>query len=1129
MSDHAQYRILLLDTKHSNPNHYICRALLNALKSDPRVEAVHLATYADGIQKAAHCNCNLFIAFDGEELNRKICHRISQICGTSVVWLTDDPYELEVNRKNSEIFDLVCTNDAQSVTAYDGRAILLPLAAAPEYHSHPPLPPHSENFLYDVFFAGTAWPNRVAFLNKLISRLPDLRYKIALPHNQFLKPPSLPLPLSALMWRTPPEEFARFANRSRVVVNLFRSFSASSRINEAASTPPPRVFEIACAGTLQLIDSAFSETAEFFTPNSEIVVYEDVAHCAEVIQHYLRRPAERHAVALAAREKALSQHTYHHRVRTLLDAVEAAASHRPQRKSLKPPHRRRVLFVSHNIISVPPFGGVEVYQDRVSECLSKDYEIFFYFLDRRFPAPTYSLSDSQYRTLERFVFSDVVGAFTASDPMRERVFADILGRYEFDLVHFQHLIGSPPSLLRVARACGVATVLTLQDFWVLCDSFNLLDGNHLYCDIRNRSDEACDVCTRQRLDYSVGAQDTRRAIYHWALLAADAVIVNTSGYVSYLKRFFPDIAVSARIHALPLPLPNVPPAESGPRREGRGCDAADSEQAPSLKVAILGNFTYQKGADNMCRILNELRDEDIEFCVLGRVDPPYDKILQALSLEKLTIKGQYRFDELPVILQDFDISLHLSIWPETYCLTLSEAWKNGLVPIVTDLGATGERVQQGVNGFKVPVGDPGQVIHLLRMIQADRSVLKKISSSVGPHLYTDEAAHCSELRRVYESVLPAHSWAESEVDSSEVFSSPDLLELGVTFGVTEDPNSARRAILQSSLTSVDVLEIAPKRRGGVPPPPPTLIPGTRLRALQGGFENLPQVQGGIFFDSLAGSRKEHEWIGAGLLQEGAIALPQDDALQLAGWLVDLEGRRASSRASIVFLRPDTGRGRYATLSRFPRPDVCKEVGLKDESMPCGFSGRIELNTLEPSPHQIWFVQNFGTTLIRQQSALVVYPVSPFYEVLPRALRGKAEGGDALGHLDVVAGSPYELFRDRAVTIEAGGSPAVEIAGWAIRDVDSNACLPVWISLTSIDQGIKFWVEATRVPRPDVAGHLNMPVSVPLGFAASIFTSNLAEGEYEITAWLQDEAVLLKCPFSARLMVSSPNLSESAAL
>ena len=30
-------------------------------------------------------------------------------------------------------------------------------------------------------------------------------------------------------------------------------------------------------------------------------------------------------------------------------------------------------------------------------------------------------------------------------------------------------------------------------------------------------------------------------------------------------------------------------------------------------------------------------------------------------------------------LMDFDVSLHLSIWPETYCLTLSEAWRAGLV------------------------------------------------------------------------------------------------------------------------------------------------------------------------------------------------------------------------------------------------------------------------------------------------------------------------------------------------------------------------------------------------------------------------------------------------------------------
>ena len=60
-----KYRILLLDTKPSNPNHYICLGIYDALKKHPDVEFVYKASFGDAVESAKKFKCNLFFAFDG--------------------------------------------------------------------------------------------------------------------------------------------------------------------------------------------------------------------------------------------------------------------------------------------------------------------------------------------------------------------------------------------------------------------------------------------------------------------------------------------------------------------------------------------------------------------------------------------------------------------------------------------------------------------------------------------------------------------------------------------------------------------------------------------------------------------------------------------------------------------------------------------------------------------------------------------------------------------------------------------------------------------------------------------------------------------------------------------------------
>src|ERR1700730_14452560 len=117
-----KWRICLLDTKEQNPHHYIVLAIEAALKDHDQVELVRCPPYADALPVAVRDRCNLFLAFDGEGLDRGLCRRLAAVCGTSACWMTEDPYERHVNVQNAGLFDFVFTNDSNSVGSYPGVA-----------------------------------------------------------------------------------------------------------------------------------------------------------------------------------------------------------------------------------------------------------------------------------------------------------------------------------------------------------------------------------------------------------------------------------------------------------------------------------------------------------------------------------------------------------------------------------------------------------------------------------------------------------------------------------------------------------------------------------------------------------------------------------------------------------------------------------------------------------------------------------------------------------------------------------------------------------------------------------------------------------------------------------------------
>ena len=151
--------------------------------------------------------------------------------------------------------------------------------------------------------------------------------------------------------------------------------------------------------------------------------------------------------------------------------------------------------------------------------------------------------------------------------------------------------------------------------------------------------------------------------------------------------------------------------------------------------------------------------------------------------------------------------MHLSIWPETYCITLSEVWQAGIVPIVSDIGALGERVTHGVNGYKVPFGEPGPVVHILERLTAQPTLIENARSKITHDLFVIPDTHALWLRDLYEKLLCDFSFDKSHNINKVMPASISLSDCGVILNKTSwvsdnGPNNAQSIILGSRIMNV---------------------------------------------------------------------------------------------------------------------------------------------------------------------------------------------------------------------------------------------------------------------------------------------------------------------------------------
>lgn len=937
----APYAILLLDTEPLTRNAYITLAIADALRRDPRVARVVVADHGDAIARFQTEGLDTFIAFGGARTHAPLLTRLAALAKLSILWTTEDPYEVDNNLRFSTAFDIVFTNERSVVEAYGGRAHHLPLAASPLFQDLPVLRDDAR-YRYDLLFIGTAWPNRVRSLNAILAKAPrQLKVKLALPYNEFIGKPALDDPSPLVDWRCGNADFARFANASRVVLTLPRAFSNASAARASGTTPPPRLFETALAGGFQVMVSAEPETGDYYADGSEVRLCADDDAALAAIAEALAEPERRIAMAEAARARTLAEHLYDHRVARMLDLAAGTPSARVAPPTLR--SRKTVLYLTHNRAGRRPGGGVEVYQE-VLTGLAPDYEPLFLF-------PVLTGGEYELRLEGRSVSETFAAApathHTLTDPGIEGIFEEILFRHAVDLVHVHHLLHLPLSLPLIAKACGVPVVYHLHDHYLVSERFLLLDRNGRFEDVVGRSRDERDASLLDAEGHPPGSGARRDLFMTQVVSAIDAFVTSTPFTGAYLRGYYPEIPAEKVVE-----IEMLTPGEAV-------TSPAEQTRSDWLTVAVVGNFAPHKGAETVLTLIRLTQDYPIRFKLFGHVDQRYRGRLVDLPSERVVQVGAYDQTNIVALLAGCDVSLHLSTWPETFVISLGEAWLAGLVPIVTDLGALPERVSDDVDGFVVPPDAPGAVMQRLLALHLDRERLARMKAAVRTKRFITKEAHLAATAALYARLIDAHPCPHDRVpDRTSADYSLTLFDAGIrvnarrwtSTGIAWDSHYPAALVSEATpeveATRVSLEDALPPAHADLPE---TLFDLDRLTASSDWYLDRFRLDR----QTIAGR------------PDGTVVLRD---LSLRGWVRPVSGK-APEATYLRLSGPETTF--YARLTREGRQDLVR--GPEDwASAETGFTGRVAIAGLPSGLYAADLVQVVAGQRLASQDFFRVY-------------------------------------------------------------------------------------------------------------------------------------------------------------
>jgi glycosyltransferase involved in cell wall biosynthesis len=376
---------------------------------------------------------------------------------------------------------------------------------------------------------------------------------------------------------------------------------------------------------------------------------------------------------------------------------------------------RNILFVTHtNPNKAKVYGGTELLVQKIMQNYEPTVMNIFIMYPNRNKNESGWVIESKGECIAQFPILRKTQRFSGRN--FEDWISGFLTKYNVDVLHVFHQLGTPTNLIPLAKLLGINTIYTIHDFVHVCDSFNLINSNREFCNVFESQENHCVGCATSR---GVNPKDllSRRIAYKRVLEDTDFILAGSQNSRDATSQYYSiDISKFKIIPPL-MPIEHIRIDE------------------PKVKsVLFLGNFTLPKGAEIIIKIVSNPRLRGFSFIQAGRVDDEFVHMVQEMERNYDFVSlGRYELEDLPKV--NCSVAFFGSIWPETFCITATEASYMGLKIVIPDLGAFVDRFESSDNSYFYSSGDIDSAIDAILL--ADRSERSEKESSEVSWNYED--------------------------------------------------------------------------------------------------------------------------------------------------------------------------------------------------------------------------------------------------------------------------------------------------------------------------------------------------------------------------------------------------------
>jgi glycosyltransferase involved in cell wall biosynthesis len=413
----------------------------------------------------------------------------------------------------------------------------------------------------------------------------------------------------------------------------------------------------------------------------------------------------------------------------------------------------RILQVIHWFLPYHTSGS-EVYVAQLSAALGRRHVVAVYCREDGRPDSLFHEEEGSFQgyPVHRVYHNPPAGpgylAGKALTRFRNRLveesFRRYVERFRPDVVHFHHLFKLSGALISIAQQMDVPTVVTLHDYWFLCDNGQLLRSGLVNCQGPRGGLRCADCAELPRVWRRLLAPVLipffiyRTRFLRRALQRADAIIA-PSRYLQgvFIRHGFP----AGRI----LLCDNG--TDASWRRKARH---AAGER---VRFGYIGTLAPHKGIHLLLEAFAGLQRE-AELRIYGdpTANPDYVVQLQALVCSPLvSFKGAFAREELPRVLGELDVLVVPSLWAENSPVTIHEARVARLPVLAADIGGMPDLIREGEAGWLFRAGDAGDLRRQIAAVLEAPQQLARVRSRIRPVKSIEENAH--ELEALYARLI----------------------------------------------------------------------------------------------------------------------------------------------------------------------------------------------------------------------------------------------------------------------------------------------------------------------------------------------------------------------------------------